>query len=183
MNPDEIKIGREEAKAAVKRAKAASASGSGEPSATLPAARGRAGPGIRGGVVCLPMLCCTLFPVLVRPAFPRGVRMRADSSGRGDEMSETKGRVSGARAQRGVTFFGLSTCAWCKKTRAFLEAEGVAFDFFYVDLLSGDERDRVMAELARHNPRMNFPTVVVESCVVPGSPRRSRAAVQQGGMR
>ena len=83
-------------------------------------------------------------------------------------MTDARGSVSGARAERGVTFFGLSTCAWCKKTRAFLEAEDVAFDFFYVDLLAGDERDRVVAKLAQHNPRMNFPTVVVESDVVVG---------------
>jgi glutaredoxin-like protein NrdH len=97
----------------------------------------------------------------------------------GVEMLDAKGRVNGAGPERSVTFFGLSTCAWCKKTRAFLEAQGIGFDFFYVDLLEGSERDRVVADLARHNPRMNFPTVVIDAEVIVGyDPEALRRALE-----
>ena len=65
-----------------------------------------------------------------------------------------------------VRFFALSTCGWCKKTKRFLDAHNVNYEIDYVDLLSGAERDRVMAEMERWNPRRTFPTVVVDDSEV-----------------
>ncbi len=62
-----------------------------------------------------------------------------------------------------VRFFALSTCGWCKKTKRFLEANNVNYEIDYVDLLSGAEKARVMAEMERWNPRRTFPTVVVDN--------------------
>lgn len=76
--------------------------------------------------------------------------------------------MAGATVGRPVTFFGLSTCVWCKKTRALLESLDIGFDFFYVDLLDAAEREQVMAELAAYNPKRNFPTVVAGDDVVVG---------------
>ena len=61
-----------------------------------------------------------------------------------------------------VKLYALSTCGWCKKTRQLLDASQVNYEYEYVDLLSGAEKDRVMAEVARWNPRRTFPTVVVD---------------------
>ena len=61
-----------------------------------------------------------------------------------------------------VRFFALSTCGWCKKTKRFLDAHNVNYEIDYVDLLTGAERARVMAEMERWNPRRTFPTVVVD---------------------
>jgi len=61
-----------------------------------------------------------------------------------------------------VRFFALSTCGWCKKTKRFLDAHNVNYEIDYVDLLSGDEKARIMAEMERWNPRRTFPTVVVD---------------------
>jgi len=61
-----------------------------------------------------------------------------------------------------VRFFALSTCGWCKKTKRFLDAHNVNYEIDYVDLLSGAEKARVMAEMERWNPRRTFPTVVVD---------------------
>ena len=65
-----------------------------------------------------------------------------------------------------VRFFALSTCGWCKKTKRFLDAHNVDYEIDYVDLLSGAERARVMAEMERWNPRRTFPTVVVDDSEV-----------------
>ena len=61
-----------------------------------------------------------------------------------------------------VRFFALSTCGWCKKTKRFLDAHNVNYEIDYVDLLSGAEKARIMAEMERWNPRRTFPTVVVD---------------------
>jgi glutaredoxin-like protein NrdH len=65
-----------------------------------------------------------------------------------------------------VRFFALSTCGWCKKTKRFLDAHNVDYEIDYVDLLSGADRTRVMAEMERWNPRRTFPTVVVDDSEV-----------------
>ena len=61
-----------------------------------------------------------------------------------------------------VKLYALSTCGWCKKTKRFLDDNNVDYEYEYVDRLSGAERDRVMAEVERWNPRRTFPTVVVD---------------------
>jgi glutaredoxin-like protein NrdH len=83
-------------------------------------------------------------------------------------MLESRGSVPGAHDEYRTVFYGLSTCVWCKRTRNFLEQEGVAFDFVYVDLLKGQERAEVVEEVRRWNPSVSFPTIVVDDakCVV-----------------
>lgn len=65
-------------------------------------------------------------------------------------------------ADRGrVVLYALSTCGWCARTKEFLTDLGVGFSYIYVDLLAGEERDRVVQEIERWNPRLSFPTVVI----------------------
>ena len=77
-------------------------------------------------------------------------------------MPNAKGSVPGAKNEHQITFYGLSTCIWCRRTREFLESEGVQFDFFYVDLLSGEERAEALAQVRRWNPAASFPTLVID---------------------
>lgn len=83
-------------------------------------------------------------------------------------MTEAKGSVTGVHQEHQVKFYGLSTCIWCRKTREFLEEEEVAFDFVYVDLLQGDERDATKDEIRPWNQRVSFPTIVIDDaeCVI-----------------
>lgn len=83
-------------------------------------------------------------------------------------MTEPQGHVSGSRNEHAVVFYGLSTCIWCRRTREFLEDQGVTFDFHYVDLLEGAAREEAIAEVRRWNPAVSFPTIVVngETCVI-----------------
>jgi glutaredoxin-like protein NrdH len=65
-----------------------------------------------------------------------------------------------------VKMFALSTCGWCRKTKRFLNENDVEYEFVDVDLLSGEERQQVMQEMQRWNPRRNFPTIVVDDAEV-----------------
>lgn len=62
-----------------------------------------------------------------------------------------------------IKLFALSTCGWCKKTRMYLEEEEIAYDYIYVDLTTGGERDEAMRELEKYNPDMSFPTLVINN--------------------
>ena len=62
-----------------------------------------------------------------------------------------------------VMLYALSTCGWCKKTRALLEELGVEYDYCYVDLEKGEDQEKILEEMSKHNPDGNFPTVVINS--------------------
>ena len=83
-------------------------------------------------------------------------------------MPTKKGSVPGRHDEHHTMFYGISTCVWCKRTRRFLEDQGIAFDYIYVDLLSGQEREVVQAQVRRWNPRASFPIIVVDDsrCVI-----------------
>jgi glutaredoxin len=62
-----------------------------------------------------------------------------------------------------VRLFALSTCQWCHKTRELLEELGVAFDYDYVDLLDGKERNDALDILEKWSPNGAFPTIVIDN--------------------
>ena len=66
-----------------------------------------------------------------------------------------------------IMLYALSTCGWCKKTKAFLKAQNIAFDYIDVDLLEGKEKDEVVEIIKKWNPRISFPTIVIndETCI------------------
>lgn len=60
-----------------------------------------------------------------------------------------------------IVLFALSTCGWCKKTRMLIEDLGVEYDYIYVDLTNGDEREEAVETLKQYNPDISFPTLVI----------------------
>jgi glutaredoxin-like protein NrdH len=66
------------------------------------------------------------------------------------------------RPERTVFLYALSTCAWCKKTIAWLNDHKVEYRHVFVDLLGGEERERTLAEMARHTPRVAYPILVID---------------------
>ena len=78
-------------------------------------------------------------------------------------MTVAKGTVPGSHTEHEVVFYGLSTCIWCKRTRQLLESLDIEFDFYYVDLLTGDERKEIMAKVREWNPAVSFPTLVIDN--------------------
>jgi glutaredoxin-like protein NrdH len=67
-----------------------------------------------------------------------------------------------------VMLYALSTCVWCKKTKAFLEEMHVDFRYLDVDLLDKQERATVMDEIRKWNPACSFPSLVIDNsrCIV-----------------
>jgi glutaredoxin-like protein NrdH len=67
-----------------------------------------------------------------------------------------------------VMLYALSTCGWCRRTKALLNELGVGYDYTDVDLLEGKEQDDAIEEIKKFNPDCNFPTIVIndEKCIV-----------------
>jgi glutaredoxin-like protein NrdH len=74
--------------------------------------------------------------------------------------------VSGRNAGQ-VMLYALSTCVWCKKTRQLLDDLGVEYNYEYVDLLQGKERDGAIETVKQWNSACTFPTLVINNeCVI-----------------
>ena len=66
-----------------------------------------------------------------------------------------------------IMLYALSTCVWCKKTKQLLRDLGVEYDYIFVDLLEGDDKDKTMNEVKKWNSRCSFPTLVInDKCIV-----------------
>ncbi len=68
-----------------------------------------------------------------------------------------------------VKMYTLSTCHHCKAAKKFLAGCGVEFDFTDVDLLTGAERETILAEVRRLNPECSFPTILIGDKVIVGN--------------
>ncbi len=91
------------------------------------------------------------------------------------EMNRIDGRNRGD-----VALFTLSTCVWCKKTKALLQEMAVAYRFVDVDLLQGAEREKALEELKRFNPLCSFPSLVVNNstCIVGFDEKKIKEALK-----
>ena len=82
-------------------------------------------------------------------------------NGNNDTMSKIHFKHVDGKNLGDVKLFALSTCGWCRKTRMFLEETDTEYDYVYVDLAEGAQRDYAVSELERYNPDMSFPTIVI----------------------
>jgi glutaredoxin len=64
--------------------------------------------------------------------------------------------------------YALSTCGWCKRTKALLEELGVEYDFTDVDLLKGEEQAETLRIIKEFNTTGNFPTLIIDDkkCII-----------------
>ncbi len=79
------------------------------------------------------------------------------------EMNHIEGSDRGR-----LRLFTLSTCIWCKKTKALLKELDVGYEYIDVDTLDGAEREGALEELKRFNPQCSFPSLVLDNgaCIV-----------------
>ncbi|MEN6433134.1 MAG: glutaredoxin family protein [Smithella sp.] len=67
-----------------------------------------------------------------------------------------------------VKMYTLSTCSHCKATKKFLRDNGINFDYVDVDLLQGDDKQKVLEELMQYNPDRSFPTIIIGDTIIIG---------------
>ena len=68
----------------------------------------------------------------------------------------------GGKNKGKIVLYAISTCIWCKKTKRLLSELGIAYDYVFVDLLSGREKNNAREHVAQWNPRGSFPTIVID---------------------
>ncbi len=72
------------------------------------------------------------------------------------------------RQPASILLYTLTTCGWCKKTKALLQELGLGYDYIDVDTLDPEGVEAVRVDLGKWNPALSFPTVVVdnEKCMI-----------------
>lgn len=73
-----------------------------------------------------------------------------------------KTQIIDGSIDKGLFLFTLSTCMWCRKTKALLRELGVAYEYVDVDLLEGADKEEAMKDLSKYNPQTSFPTILVD---------------------
>jgi len=61
-----------------------------------------------------------------------------------------------------IFLFALSTCVWCKKTKALLKELGVEHRYVDVDLLEGLAKEEAIEEMEKWDQSGSFPLVVID---------------------
>jgi glutaredoxin-like protein NrdH len=70
--------------------------------------------------------------------------------------------VPGKNKNHHVKIFTLSTCGWCKKTKALLKSLDVEYEYVDVDMLTGDDYTEASEEMKKFNPHRTYPTIVID---------------------
>ncbi|OGF50911.1 MAG: NrdH-redoxin [Candidatus Firestonebacteria bacterium GWA2_43_8] len=74
------------------------------------------------------------------------------------EVNHVKGKKAGE-----VMLYTLSTCIWCKKTKAFLNELGVEYYYIDVDTITKEEKEKISEEVEKWNAAVSFPTIVINN--------------------
>ncbi len=71
-------------------------------------------------------------------------------------------RVQGKTSSHRVLLYAISTCAWCRKAKNFLNNNKVAYEYVDVDLCNEEEREEIRMDIERRRGRSSFPIVIVD---------------------
>ena len=77
-------------------------------------------------------------------------------------LEEHKRHVPGVKSGD-VLLYALSTCGWCRKTKALLDDLGVEYDYIYVDQLDGLAKNEAVENIRVWNANVSFPTMVINN--------------------
>ena len=71
-------------------------------------------------------------------------------------------------SEKPIKLYSLSTCSHCKSTKKFLSDCTILYEFVDVDLLEGEERQAILEDVKKFNPKCSFPTIIIGDTVIVG---------------
>ncbi len=66
-----------------------------------------------------------------------------------------------ADAPKKVELYGLSTCGWCRKAKAWLDEHGVEHTCVYMDQITPDEKAAAKERIKSFVDRLSVPIILV----------------------
>lgn len=74
-----------------------------------------------------------------------------------------KVRVTGKNNKHRVLLYALSTCAWCKKTKKFLNENGVEYEYVDADLANDEDHEKIRQDIINRGSEPTYPTIIVDN--------------------
>jgi glutaredoxin-like protein NrdH len=74
-----------------------------------------------------------------------------------------KVRVTGKNNKHRVLLYALSTCAWCKKTKKFLDENDVEYEYVDVDLANDEDHEKIRQDIINRGSEPTYPTIIVDN--------------------
>ncbi|MGE5556123.1 MAG: glutaredoxin family protein [Methanocella sp.] len=71
-------------------------------------------------------------------------------------------KVPGKNNNHKVALFALSTCAWCKLTKQYLQDNDVAYEYVDVDLLDPQEKAKAHEAIQSKGGALMYPTTIID---------------------
>ncbi len=71
-------------------------------------------------------------------------------------------KVSGKNNKHKVLMYALSSCAWCKMTKKFLNENKVEYEYVDVDQCSDKDRAAIRRDIEGRGGEPNYPIIIVD---------------------
>lgn len=75
-------------------------------------------------------------------------------------------KVEGKNRTHSVMVYALSTCAWCKLTKRFLNENKVEYEYVDVDLCSREDREVIKKDIMNRGGEVSYPTIIIDDKVL-----------------
>ena len=75
-------------------------------------------------------------------------------------------KVPGNNNKHRVLVYALSTCAWCKTTKRFLNDHNIEYEYVDVDLATDEDHEKVRQDIINKGGEPSFPTLIVDNKTV-----------------
>jgi glutaredoxin-like protein NrdH len=79
-------------------------------------------------------------------------------------MKSTK--VPGKNNKHRVFMYAISTCAWCKRAKKFLQDNKIEYEYVDVDLCNREDREKIRRDILRRGGRLSYPTIIVDDKIM-----------------
>jgi glutaredoxin-like protein NrdH len=89
-------------------------------------------------------------------------------------------KVEGKNRNHKVMLYALSTCAWCKLTKKFLNDNRVEYEYVDVDLCSREDREVIKKDIIDRGGEASYPTIIVDDKVLITGFRKDRISEALG---
>ncbi len=75
-------------------------------------------------------------------------------------------KVSGSNRKHKVLLYAISTCAWCKLTKRYLNDNKIEYEYIDVDLCDEKDRDNIRGDILKRGGELSYPVIIVDDKIL-----------------
>ncbi len=75
-------------------------------------------------------------------------------------------KVSGTNKKHKVLLYAISTCAWCRLTKRYLNDKRIEYEYIDVDLCDDRDRETIRGDITKRGGELSYPTIIVDDKIL-----------------